>query len=103
VLVLNYFKSTFITILSRGHVHPIKARYNCFMSAITRLILLLSFFIFSGCEIQPVKPWERDLLAKPSMQLTPDEVENALDEHIYFSKEASTGGQSIGGGGCGCN
>ncbi|MDH5516478.1 MAG: DUF4266 domain-containing protein [Gammaproteobacteria bacterium] len=53
--------------------------------------------------MQPVKPWERGTLAKPSMQLTPDEVENALDEHIYFSKEASTGGQGIGGGGCGCN
>ena len=26
----------------------------------------------------------------------------ALDEHIYFSKEASTGGASFGGGGCGC-
>ena len=26
-----------------------------------------------------------------------------LDEHIYFSKEASTGGAGFGGGGCGCN
>lgn len=67
------------------------------------LFLLTPLFFFSACEIQPVKPWERAILAKPSMQLTADEVENALDEHIYFSKEASTGGQAIGGGGCGCN
>jgi hypothetical protein len=26
-----------------------------------------------------------------------------IDEHIYFSKEGSTGGQEVGGGGCGCN
>ena len=73
----------------------------------TRLIkvslLFIFFFYLSACSIEQVKPWERDLLAKPSMQLTSDEVENALDEHIYFSKEASTGGSAIGGGGCGCN
>jgi hypothetical protein len=27
----------------------------------------------------------------------------SIDEHIYFSKEGSTGGQDVGGGGCGCN
>ncbi|MDH5391915.1 MAG: DUF4266 domain-containing protein [Gammaproteobacteria bacterium] len=69
--------------------------------SVSILILLLS--LTTACELQAVKPWERSILAKPSMQLTADEVENALDEHIYFSKEASTGGQSIGGGGCGCN
>lgn len=67
------------------------------------LFLLFPFLYLSACSIEQVKPWERDLLAKPSMQLISDEVENALDEHIYFSKEASTGGSAIGGGGCGCN
>jgi len=33
----------------------------------------------------------------------PDKLEFFLDDHIYFSKEASTGGQGVGGGGCGCN
>jgi len=28
---------------------------------------------------------------------------SALDEHIYFSKEGSLGGQDASGGGCGCN
>ncbi|MBP7521173.1 MAG: DUF4266 domain-containing protein [Leptothrix sp. (in: Bacteria)] len=50
-----------------------------------------------------VQPWERDLLAKPSMQLTTSAVESAADDHTYFSKEAATGGRSFGGGGCGCN
>jgi hypothetical protein len=32
-----------------------------------------------------------------------DPVDAALDAHIYSSKEASTGGAGLGGGGCGCN
>jgi hypothetical protein len=28
---------------------------------------------------------------------------SAIDQHVYFSKEASMGGAEIGGGGCGCN
>jgi hypothetical protein len=24
-------------------------------------------------------------------------------DHIYFSREAATGGSGVGGGGCGCN
>jgi hypothetical protein len=27
----------------------------------------------------------------------------AVDNHIYFSKEGSTGGMDAAGGGCGCN
>jgi uncharacterized protein DUF4266 len=66
-----------------------------------RIIILGSLITLSACST--VQPWEKDLLAKPSMALVPDENEMFLDEHIYFSKEASTGGQGVGGGGCGCN
>jgi len=37
------------------------------------------------------------------MELNSSPLSNALDDHIYFSKEASNGGRSFGGGGCGCN
>lgn len=57
----------------------------------------------SGCASIGVEPWERDVLAREDMQLTADPVEAALDDHIYFSKEASSGGRGFGGGGCGCN
>ncbi len=57
----------------------------------------------AGCANMGVKPWERDLLAEPGMEVDPDVVVTALDEHIYFSKEASTGGLGTAGGGCGCN
>lgn len=48
-----------------------------------------------------VKPWERDLHARADMQ--PDARDAAIDDHIYFSKEASSGGRGFAGGGCGCN
>jgi hypothetical protein len=57
----------------------------------------------SGCSSIGVEPWERDILAKEEMQLTTDPIEAAIDDHIYFSKEASSGGRGFGGGGCGCN
>jgi isocitrate dehydrogenase len=53
--------------------------------------------------VQGKEPWQRDVLAKEEMQLTTDPVEAGLDDHIYFSKEASSGGRGFGGGGCGCN
>jgi hypothetical protein len=57
----------------------------------------------AGCGQLGVQPWERDLLAKPSMQLVTSPHDAAADDHIYFSKEAATGGRGFGGGGCGCN
>jgi hypothetical protein len=55
----------------------------------------------AGCA--GVEAWDRDVLARPDMQIVNDAIEAASDEHIYFSKEASSGGQGFGGGGCGCN
>ena len=68
-----------------------------------RTILLLAVLGSTGCTSMGVEPWERDILAKQEMQLTVDPVEAAIDDHIYFSKEASSGGRGFGGGGCGCN
>ena len=69
-----------------------------------RLFFLFTIMVLlSGCSSMGVEPWQRDLLAKPSMQPVPNYFDNFYDEHIYFSKEASSGGQGVGGGGCGCN
>lgn len=65
--------------------------------------VLLTLGFLSGCSSMGVEPWERDILAKEEMQLTTDAIEAATDDHIYFSKEASSGGRGFGGGGCGCN
>jgi len=32
-----------------------------------------------------------------------DPAGTALNEHIWFSRETASGGQGVGGGGCGCN
>ena len=63
--------------------------------------LLLAALVCSGC--QPVQAWERGTLAKPEMAIDVDPMESALNNHIFFSKEASNGGHNAAGGGCGCN
>ena len=69
-----------------------------------RILLMAALTLLAaGCSTEPLKPWDRDLLAEQKMQLVPSPIDNFLDEHIYFSKEASSGGQGVGGGGCGCN
>jgi hypothetical protein len=69
-----------------------------------RCALAMALVTLTGaCSSMGVEPWERDILAKDEMQLTIDPVEAGIDDHIYFSKEASSGGRGFGGGGCGCN
>jgi hypothetical protein len=55
----------------------------------------------TGCATMGVDPWERDLHARADMKA--DQRDAAIDDHIYFSKEASSGGRGFAGGGCGCN
>ncbi len=57
----------------------------------------------SACGSLGVAPWQRGTLAKPVMLPESDQTIDALDDHIYFSKESTSGGRGFGGGGCGCN
>ena len=57
----------------------------------------------AACSAFRVAPWDRDLMAKRDMQLNPYPNITAEHEHIYFSKEGSSGGRTFDGGGCGCN
>ena len=70
------------------------------MKLLGMTVLLL---VLSGCGSLGVQPWERDVLARPEMSLDANPLDAATDDHIYFSKEASSGGRGFGGGGCGCN
>jgi len=72
-------------------------------SSTRKLLLVTASLYLAGCSGMGVEAWDRDILAKDEMQLTSDPIEAALDDHIYFSKEASSGGRGFGGGGCGCN
>ena len=57
----------------------------------------------AGCAHLGTRPWERDVLSQDDMQLDADALHLAIDDHIYFSREAASGGRGFGGGGCGCN
>jgi hypothetical protein len=66
-----------------------------------QLVLTGLVFLTASCEV--VKPWQRGNLAKPVMDPGRVRLETAMAEHLYFSREASSGGAGVGGGGCGCN
>jgi hypothetical protein len=66
-------------------------------------VLFLTILASSGCSSMGVKVWERDVLARPEMQFSHQAMDRSMDDHIYFSKEAASGGRGFGGGGCGCN
>lgn len=62
-------------------------------------------YILVACGITSctaVAPWERGNLAKPQMALEPHPSQRALREHTYNSREASSGGSTSNGSGCGC-
>ena len=73
------------------------------MSWRTTGIACIACALLSGCATLGVKPWQRDVLARRDMQPGGDSIDAAIDDHVYFSREASSGGRTFGGGGCGCN
>jgi hypothetical protein len=50
-----------------------------------------------------VEAWEKGNLARPDMRFDSDALDARFTQHVYTSKEAASGGGSVGGGGCGCN
>ncbi|MCU1281507.1 MAG: putative lipoprotein [bacterium] len=66
-------------------------------------ILLLALFAAAAAGCVRVKPYERELLAKPTMTFQPDPHEDVLDNHMLEAREGASGGYGSAGGGCGCN
>ena len=73
------------------------------MKTLILILLAGATVLATGCSSIGVKPWDRDLLSKKEMQFGVDSVDEGYTQHIYFSKEASSGGSGFSGGGCGCN
>jgi len=74
------------------------------------ILMMMLYALITACSTiknmslnEQVKPWQKDVLAQPAMQFPQDTMFSFSDNHIFFSKEASTGGTGVGGGGCGCN
>ncbi len=55
----------------------------------------------AGCA--HVAPWEREHLARPSMDFSREGKEIAFRSHVHESREGAMGGNGAAGGGCGCN
>ncbi len=55
----------------------------------------------SGCVT--VAPYQRGILARPSMNTDFEQTEGAFRAHVHESREGATGGFGTTGGGCGCN
>ena len=71
-------------------------------SAVALITCLAS--LSAGCSsMNQVQAWEKGKLARQDMRFDRDALDARFVDHTYFSKEASTGGTGVGGGGCGCN
>ncbi|HRI18490.1 MAG TPA: DUF4266 domain-containing protein [Burkholderiaceae bacterium] len=75
------------------------ARAACRLAAVALLAALLG-----GCAIEPwVKPYERERLADPIMNIQRSTLIGQHREHVYDVREASRGATGVQGTGCGCN
>lgn len=67
---------------------------------------LAALLLSAGCAtpIEPwVKPYERERLADPVMQVGGDGLSARHLEHVYTVREGARGATGVQGGGCGCN
>jgi hypothetical protein len=74
----------------------------------TKLILIAALVSLTQCGCSTptavrVSPWERATLADDTMNPDRDALGTAMTEHVYFAREAASGGRGVGGSGCGCN
>jgi Domain of unknown function (DUF4266) len=69
------------------------------------VVVTLALTGLAGCAglYQPPQAWEKGMLAKPEMTMAGDALDAQFSQHTYTSKEGSSGGSGVGGGGCGCN
>lgn len=64
-------------------------------------VLCLSALASGACAT--VRPEQRAVLADPTMRFEGEPGETDAEEHLLENREASFGGGSVRGGGCGCN
>lgn len=71
------------------------------LASARRSLLLLACVAL--CQCTHVPQMKRGKLADYTMEPDRDPLWTSLHDHIFFSREAASGGRGIGGGGCGCN
>ena len=82
---------------------PMNLISNYAMKTMRFMVIAITLLGVTACGSIGVKPWERGILAEEEMQFGSAGVDDVIDDHMYFSKEAASGGRGFGGGGCGCN
>lgn len=78
-----------------SQIYPLLCKGLALTFIITSLIWL------SGCA--PVQRWDREYLSDPMMIFNEDPIESSVHRLIYNSREGSTGGYGVSGGGCACS
>ena len=71
------------------------------MRKLTAWLFLLCSVCSTSCVT--VRPEQRAILADPTMQYEASPLEEGARQHVFENREASYGGGSVEGGGCGCN
>lgn len=85
----------------KNHPTACGTKYGTKLKTCAVLVLVA---LASGCSsMTKVQAWEKGKLARQDMRFDRDTLDARFVDHTYFSKEASTGGTGVGGGGCGCN
>ena len=56
-----------------------------------------------GCASAGAQLCRRDPLVNPEVRFDERGNRYVIDDHVYFSKEGTPVGRTVGGGGCGCN
>jgi hypothetical protein len=69
----------------------------------TRIALLLSLVLASGCGRHAVRASEKQFLADQVMVFDDDPHDTSAEDHVLSNREGASGGHGAGGGGCGCN
>ena len=64
------------------------------MKSQLRWLWLVALPFLVGC--QNVKPWQRGTLADAVMRADRDPLGQGLTEHVFFSREAASGGRGCG-------
>ncbi len=73
------------------------------MRRLAGLLLVAAGMLATEAGCATVKPYEREDLSRPSMDLSSEAGEARFQAHVFDSREGATGGRGSTGGGCGCN
>jgi hypothetical protein len=83
------------------HTRRLPSAFRPRSSLVLTLACAAAGVLGSGCVT--VRPEQRAVHADPTMRYEGEPGEKAALEHVLENREASFGGGSVRGGGCGCN